>query len=232
MVLIVTALGFVAVFAVLASRFNYPDVLERGAAEVLPALAAGGAPLRFVWWVYAFLPLALLPAAAGTFEALRTERSGLLRFGTYCAVLSALALTLGLIRWPSLNAELARVYVSGSPEARPAIEVVYTGFNRYLGTYIGEQLGEILLNAWFAAVAVTMLRSRRFARWTAWFGIVVSFLGMLGVFRFATPLVEPIAAVNNLLLPLWLIVLGGALLRFGSGRVTDAPELHARQAGS
>jgi hypothetical protein len=214
--LVGTALAFVAVFGILASTFNYPDVLEGSAAEVLPALLAGGTPLRVVWWIYSLLPLMLIPAAVGAFDALRDERESLMRAGTYSAVLASLTLTLGLIRWPSLNYELATIYAAAAPGGRAAVEVVFTGFNSYLGTYIGEQLGEIFLNAWFLAVALTMLWSARFPRWIAGSGIVAGALGLVGVFRFATDLVAPIAALNNLLLPLWLVLFGAALFRYGS----------------
>ena len=59
--LIVAALGFIGVFGYLAARFDYPDVLDGGAADVLPRLLALGATGRAVWAVYAFIPLLLIP---------------------------------------------------------------------------------------------------------------------------------------------------------------------------
>ena len=63
--LVLAALGFVAVFAYLAARFDYPDVLDGTAADVLPRLLALGESGRAVWVVYAFLPLLLIPAGVG-----------------------------------------------------------------------------------------------------------------------------------------------------------------------
>ena len=40
--LVVGAIGFLAVFAYLAARFNYPEVLDGSAEDVLPALLASG----------------------------------------------------------------------------------------------------------------------------------------------------------------------------------------------
>jgi hypothetical protein len=225
--LVVTAIGFVAVFGILASRFNYPDVLEGTAADVLPALLAGGISLRVVWWIYAMLPLFLIPAAVGAFDALRADRESLMRIGTYSAILASLTLTLGLIRWPSLNYELAAIYATGSPESRAAVEAVFAAFNSYLGTYIGEQLGEIFLNAWFMATGFTMVRSRRFPSWIGWSGLVTGGLGFIGVFRFATDVVAPVAALNNLLLPVWLVLFGGALYWYGSRTIERIQEVVA-----
>ena len=62
---VVGALTFVGVFSYLAANFNYPDVLDRTAAEVLPRLREDGTAMRAVWAVYAFLPLLLIPGALG-----------------------------------------------------------------------------------------------------------------------------------------------------------------------
>lgn len=54
--LIVGALGFMGVFAYLASQFGYPEVLDGEASEVLPALLATGPAGRAAWALYGFLP--------------------------------------------------------------------------------------------------------------------------------------------------------------------------------
>lgn len=51
--LIAGALAFLFVFAYLAARFNYPDVLDGSAETVLPALLATGASGRAAWAFYA-----------------------------------------------------------------------------------------------------------------------------------------------------------------------------------
>jgi hypothetical protein len=63
--LLAAALGFIAVFAYLAVRFDYPDVLEAPAATALPALLSMGPTGRAVWGLYGLLPLLLVPAAIG-----------------------------------------------------------------------------------------------------------------------------------------------------------------------
>lgn len=68
---IVGALTFVAVFSYLAAKFNYPDILDGSAADVLPRLLAGGPVMRAVWAIYAFLPLLLVPAAVGAISPAR-----------------------------------------------------------------------------------------------------------------------------------------------------------------
>lgn len=77
--LVAGALGFLGVFAYLAARFNYPEVLDGSAADVLPALLATGNAGRAAWAFYAVLPLIWLPAGVGAFEALRGRAAGPMR---------------------------------------------------------------------------------------------------------------------------------------------------------
>ena len=51
--LIALPLAFNAAFALLAARFDYPDVLRRPTGEVLARFAAGGTPLVLLWWAFA-----------------------------------------------------------------------------------------------------------------------------------------------------------------------------------
>ena len=63
--LILGALAFLVVFAVLAARFDYPAILAGSADLVLPKLLATGTAGRAVWAIYAFLPLIWIPAGVG-----------------------------------------------------------------------------------------------------------------------------------------------------------------------
>jgi hypothetical protein len=65
------ALAFLGVFSYLAARFQYPEVLDGSARDVLPALLATGAAGRAAWALYSVLPLVFIPAGIGAFEALR-----------------------------------------------------------------------------------------------------------------------------------------------------------------
>ncbi len=201
-----------AVFAYLAARFNYPDVLDGQAGDVLPALLATGAVGRAVWAIYAFLPLLFIPAGIGAFHALRSSNEGSMRMATHFATLAAISMMLGLMRWPSIHWELARAYAPASIDQRTVIDAVFLGLNRYLGNYIGEFLGELSLNVFFLLSALAMLRLAG-RRWIAYLGIVAAVAGLIGMFRNVSDGVAWIAEINNYLLPLWMIVFGVALVR-------------------
>jgi drug/metabolite transporter (DMT)-like permease len=53
-----------------------------------------------------------------------------------------------------------------------------------------------------------------FARWIGWVGVVTAVAGFIGMFRNVTVAVAPVAAVNNYLLPLFMIILGVAFVRW------------------
>lgn len=109
------ALAFLGVFTYLAASFNYPDVLDGPAATVLPSLLATGSPGRFAWAVYALLPLIWLPAGVAAFEALAPVRRGSMRLALFFAALAALAMMLGLMRWPSVHWHLALAFQHAAP---------------------------------------------------------------------------------------------------------------------
>jgi hypothetical protein len=219
--LIAAALGFMAVFAYLAARFQYPDVLDGSAAEVLPALLALGSTGRAVWAVYALLPLLLIPAGTGAHAALRDSAPNAMRAALIFGVLAAISMLLGLARWPSLHWELARAYETASPDARLAIDAIFRGLNVYLGNYVGECLGELSLNAFFLLSAFALVRAGQ--RWAGYAAGAVGVIGLIAAFRNMTPAVGLVADVDNYVLPLWLIVMGVVLVRLdvslrGEGR--------------
>lgn len=217
------ALAFIGVFSFLAARFNYPEVLDGNAAEVLPNLLATGSTGRAVWAIYGFLPLIWIPAGVGAFQALRNVREGSMRVAMLFAVVSSISMMMGLLRWPSIHWTLAQAYTIGTDADKAAISVVFAGLNSFLGNYVGEFLGELSFGIFFLLSGLAMLAPRaRFPRWVGFLGILTAAAGMIGMFRNVTSIVAPIAAVNNFLLPLWMIIFGVALLRHRDRAPDDA----------
>lgn len=207
------AVLFMAVFGYLAAAFDYPDVLDRPAAEVLPRLIALGSAGRAVWTLYALIPLLLVPAAVGVALSLREAAPGAARSGAVFAVISAFSMMLGLSRWPTVQWEIALRYGPATPSERVTLDAMFAGLNSYLGKFLGEFVGELALNLFFFLTAYAMARSARHPRWLSVGGIVASLIGFVAMFRNATPSVALVAEVNNLVLPIWLVVLGVALVR-------------------
>lgn len=137
------------------------------------------------------------------------------------ASMSALAMCLGLMRWPSIHWALAEAYSQAGVETKSSLDAVFRGMNLYVGNYIGEFLGETTLAAFFLLSGLSMLEEARFPKWLGWSGVGFSFLFLVGAFRNVTNAVQVIADINNGLLPLWMIVLGAALIWYSRGPWPD-----------
>ena len=218
--LIAGALAFLGVFSYLAARFNYPDVLDGSAETVLPALLATGPSGRAAWALYAVLPLVFVPAGVSAYEALRERAAGATRIGALFALIAAVSMMLGLMRWPSVHWALANAWTGAAAEERLVLAAMFDGLNSYLGNFIGEFLGELSFSVFFVLSGVGVLRKPRAPRWLGWWGVATGVLGLIGMWRNVTALVDPVAAVNNYLLPAWMIGFGVwlVLMSRGAGR--------------
>ena len=83
---------FLAVFAYLAARFNYPEFLDGSAEDVLPALLATGDSGRTAWPLRAYLPDLAGPQVSARFEALRDRARGPARLAMLFAVVAAVSM--------------------------------------------------------------------------------------------------------------------------------------------
>src|SRR4051794_3572421 len=90
LLLIAVPLGFNAAFALLAARFDYPDVLRKPTAEILDAFHAGGTGLVLTWWAFALTALAMVPLVVLTSRAIGDADPDLLAVATTVGVLAAL----------------------------------------------------------------------------------------------------------------------------------------------
>ena len=211
--LVFGAIAFMAVFSFLAARFDYPAILDGPADTVLPRLLATGTSGRAAWALYAFLPLIWLPAGVGAYGALRRFYPGAMLFALQFAIVAAVSMMLGLMRWPSVHWHLAHLQAAATTEERQIIAAIFDGLNTYLGNYIGEFLGELSFNTFFLLSSWALWRSRAAPTWAAGLGLTTAAAGLVGMFRNVTVAVAPVAAINNYLLPLWMIVFGVVLLR-------------------
>jgi hypothetical protein len=107
-------------------------------------------------------------------------------------------------------------HATGSDVLRESIAVTFNAANRYLGTYVGEFLGELFLNGFFLCSSIALARAAAPARqWLKYAGTAATLMGGMAMLRNLTPAVGPIAAANNSVLPIWMLVLGIALMTHG-----------------
>lgn len=213
--MVVAAIAFTAVFTWLAVHFDYPDVLDGPASLVLPRLLAMGDDGRAVWALYAMLPLLLLPAGIGAHALLREHAPGAARGALVTATFAAAVMLMGLMRWPSIHVGLAHAYTGTTdPVLRESISHLFDAFNVYLGNVLGEFVGELMLSAYFACVALGSRGLVGMPRWSTWAGLAAAGMGFVAMWRNLTPLVAGVAELNNGVLPLWMLTLGVLMLRY------------------
>jgi hypothetical protein len=219
--LIVVPIGFNVAFALLASRFAYPDILRRPTEEILTRFRDGGVGLVLLWWGFALTAVLLAPLVVLLSQSLDGADGGLLAVATVVGVLASVVQFLGLIRWPFLVPYLARVSADPNVTAarREAVDIVFQSFNRYLGVAVGEHLGYSLTGAWTLLTGVAVTQSTVLPGWLGIFGVVVGptlvlcSLEFVGAFeRTGWKLAERLTPIAYIAWSLWLLATGVALL--------------------
>jgi hypothetical protein len=221
LLLIAVPLAFNAAFALLAARFDYPDVLRRPTPDVLAAFRAGGTSLVLLWWAFALTAVLLVPVVVLLSRAVSDADAALLDVATTVGVLAALVQFLGLVRWPFLVPYLARADAEpdASPARREAVDIVFQSFNRYLGVAVGEHLGYGLTGAWTTLAGVALTQTSAVPGWVGVVGIVIGPVLMVCSLEFVGrheptgwKLAERLTPVTYIAWSLWLVATGVALL--------------------
>jgi len=209
---------------VLGQAINWPQSLVGRASTALPRLLENEGAVRLGYLVY--LLYSILFAAA---VAMLVRYAGGALIGVLAAVIigfavaSALARSIGIIRWLAPMPELATLWQSASTdEQRYSISVVFQTLNSFGGT-IGEVLGVGL----FAFVTLMLLsagllRSRAMPRWIGVFGLIAA----VGVLASAIELLgitdSIIVTVGTTLVQLWFLSVGVWLLTRGRKESANA----------
>lgn len=218
------AIAFNLPFALLATSFDYPDILRRPAGEVLDAFAAGGAGLILTWYAFALSAVGLIFFALAL--ALTTAdwncRPGLAVAAALMGTLAGLAQAIGLLRWVFAVPALAALYADPATDAatRASLETAFTLLNGWGGVAIGEHLGQILTVAWVTLAAFQGISNRqRFARPAA----ILAVLAVVGigiglgegiaiVLGQEAPLLAMATVAGYLAFSLWLLMTGAGLI--------------------
>ncbi|MET0726605.1 MAG: DUF4386 family protein [Leifsonia sp.] len=218
LLLIVSAVVVNVAFTLLGVVFDYPDILQRPAAEVLARFAAD----PFV--IGAGFTLLAAGAAMMAPIAIRIAHefpSG--RLGTSAAVVgvaAAIVQVVGLVRWPLIVPFLATAMGTASPSEQAAIADRFSTINAVLGQSIGETLGYLFTAAWTVLVVIVLHRTGAIGRLLSALGLVSAALILSGVL---VPLDVPGADAANfagyVLWSVWLVLLGITVIRRGSARI-------------
>jgi Domain of unknown function (DUF4386) len=200
-------------FTALGSIFNYPDVLDEPAGDVLASFRDHQGAVSAWFSVLALSAALLAPIAIGVG---RLSSARVMRIAVQIGIAAAGVQVIGLLRWPILVPGFA---ADGDANAfRTASDV--------LGTAVGETLGYLLTATWTALVIVAL--GRRYAgRWLQVLGAMSALLVVVGVLSpLALPVVDTANFVGYVLWSAWLVALAVVILlheRRHTASLTSAP---------
>ena len=205
---------------VLGAAVGWPGSLSDPASVALPRLADNEGAVRFGYAAY--LLYSVLFAVTITMLARLVEgdlAKGVRRLVIGFAVASAIARSLGIVRWLAPMPELADAYATAADDGqRYTIERLYDALNSYGGT-IGEALGVGLFAAIsIALLAVGLLRSDAMPRWVAVWGVVSAVALALGAVELFGVDPGPLLTVTVTVVQLWFLATGVWLLARGARR--------------
>lgn len=209
---ILASILYVAVFSWLAINFEYPDILDKSAAEVLVKLKDLGSNGRLVWGMYAFIPLLLLPVAAAV-RNIVNHSSFILTLAMLSLTLSALVMHLGLLRWPSIMWSLAQSHEELLVISEQS-KLIFDISNIYLGNFLGELSGEVLMSVFFVLFGISCLQYRLCAKWVALYLITSAVFTFVGALRIFSENARLISDFNNLamFIPISFVVVGVVII--------------------
>jgi hypothetical protein len=197
--LIVAAVLANLAFAALGSIFNYPDVLDEPAAEVLASFRVHEGAVSTWFTVLALSAALMAPIAIGVGRLSSDPR---MRIAVRVGIAAAVVQVIGLARWPILVPGYA---ADGDASAfRTASDI--------LGTAIGETLGYALTAAWTTLVVLTVGRTIA-GRWFTVLGGAAAALVAVGVISpLGLPVVDEANFIGYVLYSVWLIAFAVMLM--------------------
>lgn len=211
---------------VLGGAINWPESLSDPAAIALPRLLENEGAVRFGYIVY--LVYSILFAVAIILLLRYVQSRAAIALGALIAgfaVASALARSIGIVRWLVPAPELAEAYVATANEnERVAISVVFDSMNAYGGT-IGEVLGVSIFAALsIGLLSIAALTARAFPRWIGVFGLIAA-LGVLATtVELAGADASSLIFFGTTLVQLWFLATGVWLLVRGSRQPRPAAD--------
>jgi hypothetical protein len=196
-------------FTALGSIFDYPDVLDHPAGQVLASFRDHQGAVSAWFLVLALASALMAPIAIGV-GRLSTRRA--MRIAVPVGIAAAVVQVVGLLRWPILVPGLARDAASADPSVASSARDSFTTVGNILGTTIGETLGYALTATWTVLV-LAALGSRYAGRWFQVLGGVAAALVLVGVL---SPLdlagVDTANFLGYVLWSVWLVAFGVVIL--------------------
>lgn len=211
---------------VLGAAINWPDSLDDPASIALPRLLENEGAVRAGYFAYLIYSILFAISIALLSELVFGKNAGILmRIIIALAIASALARSIGIIRWLIPMYDLADLWNgSVTEEQRYTISTTFDALNSYGGT-IGEVLGVSI----FAALAILLLsignlRRKALPNWFSVFGLISAF----GLLWTSTEIIglnpgDSAIFLGTTIVQLWFLFIGLWLLVRGKSLYSKSP---------
>lgn len=212
--LIADALLAFAPLAILAPAIGWPASLGKPAAEQLVAIANAPGAVMAGYGLYLLYSVLVAPLMIGLAARLQGGLSSPLGMTVAAfAALSALARSIGILRWLTVMPALATAHAGADPTTRAQIDLLFKAITTY-GGGIGEVLGVSLFMALsVGTLSVGALLRGGLPAWLAGLGLLSALaLAGLSLPVFGGPALVPVAAAVSLL-SIWMLAAGVQMLR-------------------
>lgn len=208
---------------VLGAAINWPESLSDPADIALPRLLENEGAVRFGYVAYLIYSILFAVTMALLVRYVKGATLGVLAAIIIgFAMVSALARSIGIVRWLVPAPALADAYAAAPGDTeRVAIGVVFDSLNSYGGT-IGEVLGVSI----FAAVAIALLsisaiRTRALPVWLGVFGLVAALAVLSTTVELFGADASSLIFFGTTLVQLWFLAVGIWLLVRGRTRTSN-----------
>ncbi len=221
LLLITGAIGVFIPYAVLATTFEYPDILRQDTGVILNKFRDGGSSLILTWWAFAMLGLPLLIAyilIGQKFE----QRLGFIKWVTMFGVISGVVQIIALLRWVFVVPTLVNSYISGDEAAKSAAIISFKTVHQFGGVLLGEHIGQLFTIIWTIMMSYAFLRLNVFSKWVSWLGMAAAVIYLLAQAElFSTvipgfPVWDLAGLVGSTLWLIWLVILGIKFLQLSN----------------
>lgn len=209
LLLIAEALLSFAPLAILAPAIGWPASLGNPAAQQLQAIAATPGAVTAGYGLYLLYSILVAPVMIGLAARLTGGLASPLGATVAAfAALSALARSIGILRWLTVMPTLAVAHGAADPAGRAQIELVFNAVTQY-GGGIGEVLGvSLFMAAALGTLCVGAWLRGGMPRWLAGLGLLSAvLLAGLALPVFGGPKLVPVAAAVSLL-SVWMLAAG------------------------
>ena len=206
-------------FAALGAVFNYPDVLDEPAGQVLGAFRDDQTAVSGWVAVLALAAALLAPIAIGV-GRLSAQRA--MRIAVPVGLAAAGVQVIGLLRWPILVPGYASDAASANAGVAEAARDSFTTASNILGTALGETVGYLLTATWTMLVVVAL--GRRYAgRWFQVLGAASAGLVVVGVLSpLGLAVIDTANFLGYVLWSVWLIAFAVVIVVHERRRATSA----------